>query len=60
MKALVKKQYLLPFILITSLFFLWGAAHAILDVLNKHFQDVMHISRTQSSLVQVLFYLVVP
>lgn len=57
MKALVKKQYLLPFILITSLFFLWGAAHAILDVLNKHFQDVMHISRTQSSLVQVLFYL---
>ena len=34
-----------------------GKAHAILDVLNKHFQDVMHISRTQSSLVQVLFYL---
>ena len=28
-----------------------------MDVLNKHFQDVMHISRTQSSLVQVLFYL---
>lgn len=57
MKALVKRQYLLPFILITSLFFLWGAAHAILDVLNKHFQLVMDISRTHSSLVQVMFYL---
>lgn len=57
MKALVKRQYLLPFVLITSLFFLWGAAHAILDVLNKHFQLVMDISRTHSSLVQVMFYL---
>lgn len=57
MKPLVKRQYLLPFVLITSLFFLWGAAHAILDVLNKHFQQVMDITRTHSSLVQVMFYL---
>lgn len=35
--VLVSGQYLLPFILLTSLFFLWGFAHAILDVLNKHF-----------------------
>ena len=35
--ALVKKEYLLPFILVTSLFFMWGFARAILDVLNKHF-----------------------
>ena len=35
--SLVSKQYTLPFILVTSLFFLWGFAHAILDVLNsKH------------------------
>ncbi len=33
------KKYLVPFILITSLFFLWGFARAILDVLNKHFQN---------------------
>lgn len=44
MQKLVKKEYQIPFILVTSLFFLWGFAHAILDVLNKHFQDVMNIS----------------
>lgn len=32
------RNYILPFILITTLFFLWGFAHSILDVLNKHFQ----------------------
>lgn len=57
MKAFLNRQYRLPFVLITSLFFLWGAAHAILDVLNKHFQDIMQISRAHSSLVQVMFYL---
>lgn len=58
MKALVKKQYVIPFILITSLFFLWGAAHAILDVLNKHFQLVMPgMNHAHSSMVQVMFYL---
>ena len=55
--ALVPRKYLVPFFLIASLFFLWGAAHAILDVLNKHFQEVMHMSRTHSSMVQVMFYL---
>ena len=57
MQQLVKKEYRVPFILVTSLFFLWGFAHAILDVLNKHFQDVMQISRTYSAWVQVMFYL---
>ena len=55
--ALVDPAYRLPFILVTSLFFLWGFAHAILDVLNKHFQEVLDISRTHSALVQVMFYL---
>lgn len=55
--ALVSRKYLLPFVLITSLFFLWGAAHAILDVLNKHFQMELGMGKTQSSLVQVMFYL---
>lgn len=50
------KNYLLPFILITSLFFLWGFAHSILDVLNKHFQESMHISKTESALVQAVVY----
>lgn len=58
MKTLVKKQYILPFILITSLFFMWGAAHSILDVLNKHFQISMEgMTRTYSAMVQVMFYL---
>ena len=54
---LTDKRYVVPFILITTLFFLWGFARAILDVLNKHFQDELHISITQSSLIQVTTYL---
>jgi len=54
---LVSKKYLLPFILITSLFFMWGFARAILDVLNKHFQEELSISITQSTLVQATTYL---
>ncbi|MST83209.1 sugar MFS transporter [Hallella mizrahii] len=55
--ALTSRSYLLPFILVTSLFFLWGFARAILDVLNKHFQNALDISITQSSLIQVTTYL---
>lgn len=54
---LVSKKYLLPFILITSLFFMWGFARAILDVLNKHFQESLSISITQSTLIQATTYL---
>ena len=50
-------NYLVPFILITTLFFLWGFARAILDVLNKHFQNEMSISITESSLIQVTTYM---
>lgn len=50
------RDYLFPFILITSLFFLWGFAHSILDVLNKHFQDVMEMTKTRSALVQAVVY----
>lgn len=49
-------NYLVPFILITTLFFLWGFAHSILDVLNKHFQDSLQISKTGSALVQAMVY----
>lgn len=55
--TLTDKKYLVPFVLITSLFFLWGFARAILDVLNKHFQNSLDISLTQSSLIQVTTYL---
>ena len=55
--AFVDRQYLLPFILLTSLFFLWGFAHAILDVLNKHFQELLEISKTHSALIQATMYM---
>ncbi len=55
--ALVAGKYLLPFILVTSLFFLWGFARSILDVLNKHFQDDLDITKTHSAMIQVMFYL---
>ncbi len=50
------QNYLFPFILITTLFFLWGFAHSLLDVLNKHFQDSLHLSKAQSGAVQASAY----
>jgi len=50
------QNYLFPFILITSLFFLWGFAHSLLDVLNKHFQDSLHLTKAQSAAVQASAY----
>lgn len=54
--ALVTRQFLLPFVLVTSLFFLWGVAHSLLDVLNKHFQDILGITKARSGLVQAALY----
>ena len=49
-------DFLAPFVLVTSLFFLWGFAHSILDVLNKHFQETLHINKTQSAFIQMVLY----
>ena len=56
-QKLTTKEYLVPFLLITLLFFLWGFARAILDVLNKHFQNQLDITITQSAWIQVTTYL---
>lgn len=40
------------FLMVASLFFIWGFCHAMLDVLNKHFQDILHVSKTQSGFIQ--------
>ena len=53
---LTTKENLVPFILITALFFLWGIAHGLLDVLNKHFQEILHISKARSGLIQFAMY----
>ncbi len=49
-------SYLTPFLLISTLFFLWGFAHSILEVLNPHFQDHFHISKTKAAMVQAAVY----
>ncbi|MDE6564627.1 MAG: MFS transporter [Muribaculaceae bacterium] len=54
--SLIGRNYLLPFILITSLFFMWGFARAILDVLNKHFQESLDISIVHSTMIQATTY----
>jgi FHS family L-fucose permease-like MFS transporter len=51
-----KNSYLVPFILVTSLFFLWGLAYGLLDVLNKHFQEVLNITKTRSTLLQAAYF----
>lgn len=51
------KSYLVPFILITSLFLLWGFAHGLLDVLNRHFQGVFTMTKAESGLVQFSTYI---
>ena len=53
---LVEKRYLLPFILITSLFALWGFANDITNPMVAAFQTVMEISASKASMVQFAFY----
>jgi FHS family L-fucose permease-like MFS transporter len=50
-------NYAVPFILVTSLFLLWGFCNGMIDILNKHFQDSLHINKEQSGLVQFANYL---
>lgn len=50
-------SYLVPFVLVTSLFLLWGFAHGLLDVLNKHFQNILHVTKAQSGFVQFSLYI---
>lgn len=38
-------SYLLPGILVTTLFFLWGFSYGLLDTLNKHFRNVLNICK---------------
>jgi MFS transporter, FHS family, L-fucose permease len=50
-------RYLLPFVMISSLFLLWGFAHGLLDVLDKHFQNTLHVSKAESGFVQFSLYI---
>jgi len=52
----IPKQYLVPFILVTTLFALWGFANNFTDPMVKVFKDVFAISNAQSAVVQMAFY----
>lgn len=46
-----RNPLLFAFLMVASLFFIWGFCHAMLDVLNKHFQNILNVSKAQSGLV---------
>ena len=54
--TVVEKKYLLPFIVITSLFALWGFANDITNPMVAAFKTVMEISNAHASLIQFAFY----
>jgi len=45
-----------PFAAISTLFFLWGIAHGLLDTLDKNFQEMLHLHKWQSSMIQFSLY----
>lgn len=53
---LVERRYLVPFILVTTLFALWGFANDITNPMVAAFQTVMELSATKASMVQFAFY----
>jgi FHS family L-fucose permease-like MFS transporter len=55
-KVVVEKKFLVPFILITSLFSLWGFANDITNPLVAAFRTVMEMSNAKAALVQFAFY----
>lgn len=54
--ALVPRQYLWPFVLLTTLFALWGIANNMTDVLLATFKRIMSMTDFQTSWIQVAFY----
>ncbi|KAJ5973934.1 hypothetical protein N7481_011144 [Penicillium waksmanii] len=54
--TLTLRQSLYPLGLVTILFFLWGFAYGLLDTLNKHFQNTLHITRGRSAGLQAAYF----
>lgn len=51
------KSYLIPFVLVSTLFLLWGFCNGMIDVMDKHFQKELHLTLAQSAWVQFAHYL---
>ncbi len=54
--SLVPKKYLIPFILVTSLFALWGFANAVTDPMVQAFKKVLELSNSEAAWIQTAFY----
>lgn len=51
------KNYAFTFGLVSTLFLLWGLCNGMIDVMDKHFQDYLHLTKSQSAWVQFAHYL---
>ena len=51
------RNLFVTFALVSSLFLLWGICNGMIDVMDKHFQDELHLSKAQSAWVQFAHYL---
>src|SRR5512140_2770866 len=51
------RNVMFTFILVSSLFLLWGFCNGMIDVMDKHFQDELHLTKSQSACVQFAHYL---
>lgn len=56
MSKTIEKKYTVPFILVTSLFLLWGLANNMTDTLLAAFKRIMDMTDTQTSLILSAFY----
>jgi FHS family L-fucose permease-like MFS transporter len=56
-KAEDGKNYAFTFVLVSTLFLLWGTCNGMIDVMDKHFQDLLHLTKAQSAWVQFAHYL---
>lgn len=56
MKKTIEKQYVVPFMLVSVLFLLWGLANNMTDTLLAAFKKIMNMSDAQTSLIQFAFY----
>ena len=54
-KTVVSKEIIIPFILITSLFSLWGFANAVTDPMVQAFKKVLELSNSQAAWVQMAY-----
>lgn len=52
----MSKNIKIAFILVTSLFFLWGLSYGLLDVMNKNFQNHLGINKANSGLLQMVYF----